>query len=110
MQTPTELDQRFVAAAQSTLEHPEFRISWPAGGLPVALDPAAASMLDCFDEPLSPRELAADLTAALDMDPEVAERTALNLTHSLLRSGQLIPDGMVPMPASYLSYPPSASP
>lgn len=110
MSSKTTPEQRFVAAPQATLEHEQFRISWPAGGLPLALDRAAASMLDCFDEPLAASELAADLTAALDMEPGLARRTASDLTQTLLRSGQVIPEGMTPMPASYLSYPPSASP
>jgi hypothetical protein len=110
MQPYADPDQRFVTAPQAVLERDEFRISWPPGGLPMALDPAAASMLDCFEEPLSPRELAADLVAALGMDARSAERTALTLADSLLRSGQLIPEGLNPMPTSHLSYPPSASP
>jgi hypothetical protein len=110
MQAFDDAEQRFVLAPQAVLDKPGFRVSFPSGGLPMALDPAASSMLDCFEEPLSPRELADDLAAALDMDEKVAERTARTLTNTLLRSGQVIPDGLIPMPTSYLSYPPAASP
>lgn len=108
--TDTPADRRFVAAPQAAVAHPEFRLAWPKGGLPVALDPAAATILDLFDQPLSAQELAADLVAALDLEPTVAARSASSVTATLLRTGHLIPEGMDPMPEQYLSYPPSASP
>jgi hypothetical protein len=104
-----ELDQRFVAAPQATLTRPAFRVAWPDGGLPVALDVAAAAMLDCFEEPLTPRELADDLVAAIGIEPAVALESASSVAHTLLRSGHVIPEGMVPMPPHSLTYPPPAS-
>ncbi|MBA2282229.1 MAG: hypothetical protein H0W25_13515 [Acidimicrobiia bacterium] len=105
-----DLDQRFVAAPQASLNRPAFRVAWPGGGLPVALDLAASAMLDCFDEPLSPRHLADDLVAALGLEPAVALESASSVAQTLLRSGHVIPDGMVPMPPDSLAYPPPASP
>lgn len=104
------LDQRLAAAPQAVLERPDFRIAWPQGGLPVALDRAAATMLDCFTDPLTPRELADDLVAALDLSPDDAQRSAATITHALLNTGHLIPEGLRPMPSASLGYPPSASP
>ena len=92
------------------LERPGHRVAWPQGGLPAALDPAAAAMLDCFDEPLSASELAADLVAALELPSDDARRSAVRITHSLLLTGHIVPDGLEPMPSTRLSYPPSASP
>lgn len=110
MPATPHLDQRLRAAPQAVLERDDVRLAWPHGGLPVALDRAGATILDCFAEPLTPRELAADLAAALDLTPEEARRSAASTTMALLNTGHLIPDGMRPMPASRLAYPPSASP
>jgi hypothetical protein len=105
-----QLDQRFTTAPQAVLEHPAYRLTWPHGGFPVALGSGAATMLDCFEEPLAPRELATDLVAALGLDEEDALHSIGSFTDSLLRTGHLIPEGLIPMPADRLTYPPSASP
>ena len=110
MPPTAHIDQRFRVAPQAVLEREEFRIAWPHGGLPVALDRAAAAMLDCFVEPLTPRELAGDLEAALGLAPNDAQRSAASTALTLRNTGHLILDGQVPMPAVRLSYPPSASP
>ena len=103
------LDERFSVAPQAILEREEFRLAWPQGGLPVALDRAASAMLDCFAEPLSPRELAKDLEAAVGLAPDEARRSAVATTLALRNTGHLIPDGLEPMPARRLAYPPPAS-
>lgn len=103
-------EQRLTAAPQASIDHAGFRIAWPHGGLPVALDPAASAVLDLFSEPLAAREVADDLVAAIGLDVETAAQSASTVTSSLLRTGHLIPEGLVPMPAAHLAYPPSASP
>jgi hypothetical protein len=105
-----DLDQQLIAAPQASIDHAGFRIAWPHGGLPVALDLAASTVLDLFAEPLSAREVADDLVAAIGLDWETAMQSASTVTTSLLQTGHLIPEGLVPMPAAHLAYPPSASP
>jgi len=104
------IDERFHLAPQAVLEREEFRLAWPHGGLPVALDRAAAAMLDCFSDSLSARELAEDLEVALHLSAEDARRSAVSTTLALRSTGHLILDGQRPMPAARLGYPPSASP
>ena len=108
--TQAHLEQRFRSAPHAFLQLVGFRIAWPASGLPAALDPAATMLLDCFDETASLRELADDLVAALDLAPEVAEQSVHSVATTLLATGHLIPDGTTPSPASFLWYPPTASP
>ena len=110
MSNLTESDQRFIVAAQASLERDAFRISWPHGGYPAALDAAAAALLDCFSQPASPAEVAEDLVAVVGLDADEALRTVGAFAAGLLASGHLIPEGLSPMPTSLLSYPPSASP
>lgn len=110
MADEVDLDLRFRAAPQAAIDRPAFRVAWPHGGLPVALDRAAAAMLDCFSDPLSARELAEDLVVALGLSPHEAQRSAGSIVASLLNSGHVIPEGLEPMPATRLGYPPSASP
>lgn len=104
------LDRRFRRAPQAVLDLDQFHVAWPDGGLPVALDAAAHAMLQCFDSLLSTRELAQDLVATIGLSAEEADRSALSLVDSLLRTGHLIPEGLEPMPTSLLGYPPAASP
>lgn len=106
----SDIDRRFVVAPAATLERDGFRIVWPEGGHPAAFDVAAAAMLDCFDQPLLPGELADDLVAALGLGRAIAAQTVAGLIASLLGSGHLIPDGANPTLSSTLAYPPSASP
>lgn len=110
MPPTAHIDERFHMAPQAVLDGGGFRIAWPHGGLPVALDRAAAAILDCFSEPLSARELAEDLEVALDLPEEDARRSAVSTTLALRNTGHLILDGQRPMPATRLTYPPSASP
>lgn len=105
-----DVDAKVFRPPLAELDHEHLRIAWPYGGLPVALDLAAAAMFDCFASPLSARELAADLATVTGLSTEEAERSAADLVGSLVRTGHLIPEGMRPMPASLLGYPPSASP
>ena len=85
------------------------RIVWPAGGHPAAFDEAAATLYDCFAEPVTISELADDFAYAFDIERIEAVNTVLGFASGLLSSGHLIPDGMSPMPAVMLSYPPAPS-
>ena len=85
-------------------------VAWAKDGAAIALDEAAATILHCFDEPVTPRELAADLAEAVGLGSDVALRSVCVLAASLGTSGHLIPFGIEPRPAQHLAYPPSASP
>ena len=110
MDPPDSTGTRLVAAPRAVLECDGFRIDWPDGGYPVALDLAAATLLDCFSTPITPGELADDLVAVLGLDPHDASRSVGTLAAGLVATGHLVADGLSPMPSSLLSYPPSASP
>jgi hypothetical protein len=101
---------RFVLAPQASIDVGTSRLVWPMGGNPAVLDPASAVMLDCFAEPLSPRELADDLVDALGLDEESAVRSAVDTSYAFRIGGQIIAEHQEPMPSWHLDYPPSASP
>ena len=103
-------EPRFVAAPHALLECEGFRIGWPYGGYPAALDAAAATLLDCFSDPLSPAELAEDLIIAIGLDSDEAHRSVGLFAAGMVATGHLLPEGLSPMPTSLLSYPPAASP
>lgn len=94
-------------AAQRQLE--PARIVWPLGGHPAAFDEAAATLYDCFVEPVTVSDLADDFAYAFDIERIEAVNTVLGFAAGLLSSGHLIPDGMNPMPVAILSYPPGPS-
>ena len=54
-------------------------------------------------------ELADDFAYAFDIERVEAISTVFGFASGLLLSGHLIPDGMSPMPAAMLSYPPAPS-
>jgi hypothetical protein len=101
---------RFVLAPHASIELGTSRLVWPMGGTPAVLDPASAAMLDCFTEPLSPRELADDLVDAIGLDHDTALRSAVDTAYALRMGGHLIAADQVPMPSWRLDYPPSSSP
>ena len=103
-------EQRFRSAPYVTLDREEFRIAWPHSGHSVALDRAAATLLDCFGEPVSCTELAEDLVDALGLDRAEALRSIVGLVAQLIPSGHLLPAGSEPQPSEYYLYPPAASP
>lgn len=83
---------------------------WPAGGLPVALDPAAAAILDCFVGPATPAQIAADLRDVLGLSAETAMTASVSTALELRRSGLIITEGEKPMPSAGMAYPSGASP
>ena len=101
---------RFVLAPHASIGIGSSRLVWPMGGNPAVLDPASTAMLECFTEPLSPRELADDLVDAVGLDHDTALRSAVDTAYALRMSGHLIAEDQVPMPSWRLDYPPSASP
>ena len=103
-------ESRFTVAPHARVEAQSFHMIWPQGGLPVAFDPAAAAILDCFGVSASPQEVADDLVAALGLEPDTALRAAVSTALALRQSGHIIAEGQVPMPASLISYPAGASP
>ena len=102
--------ERFHAGPAAEVATSSARIIWPVGGVPAAFDAAASALFDCFDQPLSIPDLAADLVAAVGLSEPEAMTTAFGFVSGLLQSGHLIREGLNPMPVSLLSYPPSASP
>lgn len=105
-----EMEHQYVACPRVDMSHGDHRISWPSGGYAAALDFAAASMLDCFDEPLSIAELATDVAAATELERTATVLMVKSLVNLLVRSGHLHVYGQSPPPASFLYYPPRASP
>lgn len=105
-----DLGERLVRAPQAALQHGAMHIRWPYAGNAAALDDAAVTLLDCFDPPATPQEIADDLVDAVGLDPQVALDTMRNITTKLLGSGHLMVEGLTPLPTSLLAYPPSASP
>ena len=103
-------EQLFRSAPQVALQRDDFRIAWPHAGHAAALDPAAAVLLDCFEEPVACSELAADLVSELGLDRADALRSVMGLVARLLPSGHLVPEGREPQPSEYYMYPPAASP
>ena len=109
--TDMELPQRLrTSLPVAVLQRPTSRLVWPIGGYPAVFDEVATTLYDCFEDPVTVDELAADLVDALNMDMGTAVTTLFGFSSALLSSGHLIPEGMNPMPVSHLSYPPSASP
>lgn len=103
-------DMMLVGTPRGWSEVGDLSVAWAKDGTAIALDQAAATILRCFDEPVTPRELAADLVEAVGLGSDVALRSVCALAASLGSSGHLIPSGIEPRPASHLAYPPSASP
>lgn len=103
-------DMVLVGTPRSWTDVAGLSVAWATDGAAIALDEAAATILRCFDEPVSPRELAADLVEAVGLEPNAALRSVCALSASLGSSGHLIPVGIEPRRASHLAYPPSASP
>lgn len=101
---------RFRAAPAAEVSTASARVIWPVGGVPAAFDAAASALFDCFDQPLSIPDLAADLVDAVGLSEPEAMTTAFGFVSGLVQSGHLIREGLKPMPVSLLSYPPSASP
>ena len=86
-------ESRFTVAPHARVEAQSFHMIWPQGGLPVAFDPAAAAILDCFGVPASPQEVADDLVAALGLEPDTALRAAVSTALALRQSGHIIAEG-----------------
>lgn len=103
-------DTVLVGTPRSWAEVAGLSVAWARDGTAIALDEAAATLLRCFDEPVSPRELAADLVEAVGLEPDAALRSVCALSASLGSSGHLIPVGIEQRRAPHLMYPPSASP
>ena len=103
-------ETNFSVAPYSVVDMEGHRLIWPHGGLPVALDLAATTLLDCYQVPTSPSALAADLEDAVGLDADVAMEAAIAATTDFQRSGLVVAEGQVPMPARELAYPAGASP
>lgn len=103
-------DTTLVVAPHVARDRGDFRIVWPDGGLPATLDPAAAAILDCFVEPATPAQIAADLHQVLGLDTNTAMTASVTTALELRRSGLVIAEGMKPMPSSGMAYPSGASP
>ncbi len=101
---------RFSVAPHAELVRLGHVIRWPIGGVPVALDPAAAALHDCFTEPATPLEVADDLAETLGLDPGAALAATVRTVQALRQSGHVIAEGQIPMLAEGLAYPSGASP
>ena len=103
------LDLVLEPAPQASVDDGQFRITWANAGIAIALDPASATLLDCFEGGLSPRELAADMTEALDLEADEAVSTMAALASSLIKSGHLQLRDEPARKRFIASYPPFAS-
>ena len=103
-------DTNFTVAPHAAVAVAGHRLLWPDGGLPVALDIAASTLLDCYRVPTSPEALATDLEEVVGLDAEAAMSAAIAATTDFQRSGLVVAEGQVPMPARELAYPAGASP
>lgn len=103
-------DVHFRNTPRVDVELTDFRLSWAIDGFPIALDPAAATMLDFFNDPLQPSELERDLVDALDLDLSEARRSVTGVVSALVESGHLWPADEPKPPVTRSWYPLSASP
>jgi len=93
----------------SALDVGTSRLTWAPGGQPTTLDAAAAAMLDCFEEPLTPEELSRDLHTALALEEDVARRAANSTAYALQMASLIVAEGLEPPEVFRFNYPPSGS-
>lgn len=98
-----------VTAEHAAMEVGASRFVWAPGGRPSLLDVASGTMLDLFEIPLTPQELAGDLVEVFGFEPTVASRSAWDVCYSLRMSGLLVPPDDDPRDGSQFFYPPVAS-
>ena len=108
--TQSRQEPRLLRAPQVERDFPGFRISWPYAGLPAALDVAASSILDWFDQPSTVEELVSDLVEGVGMERAQAEAVARSLVPTFVSAGQLIWQDAPTYPPELYDYPPTASP
>ena len=76
----------------------------------VVLDPAAASLLDCYSEPATSDLIAQDLVDVVGLDRDAARRAAATTTHLLRNAGVIVATNQEAAQSWRYHYPPSASP
>lgn len=87
-----------------------YTLAWPLMGVPSALDPASAAILECFADAATIDEVAEDLADAAGINPEDAARTVRVLADHFVQTGHLALADGTQLPHLTWSYPPSASP
>ena len=107
--TPT-LDARFRKLVAVEHDGDGFRLAVAPDGTPVALDPFAAAVLDCFTEWATIDEIATDLEEAVALDRPTAVDSVLRVVGTLVGSGHLEVEGQSPPSRTGPLYPPLASP
>jgi hypothetical protein len=105
-----ELDLRFIVAPNASRSQDSYRLVWPLSGIPIGLDLAGSTLLDCFADGATVREVAEDLVAAIGLEPEVAMTSVSTLVDSLRRSRHLVDPHDEAKKKFLWSYPPMASP
>jgi hypothetical protein len=103
-------DVEFRLVDHASIDVHGLRVVWAPSGRPAVLDPAAATLLDCFGEPTTSDLIAQDLVDVIGLGRDEARRAAATTTHLLRNAGVIVATNQeVAQPWRY-HYPPSASP
>ena len=66
-------------------------------------------MLDCYQEPATPDEIASDLQEVAGLDRETARTSSANAAHWFRSAGLIVSEDQQPKESWRFHYPPAAS-